>query len=136
VHKSRCRNTGEERGAAKDRKTTVGGLMSREVPKKRHRDRIPAGFGSTFRVGKWLFHVTFLHLETRVVPASQSLGRCRSHSHSYCNSAYEGDEVYSHPRGAIHQLLSIVLKLRILVLLPVSTLPYIVKVKNQPTIGE
>jgi hypothetical protein len=34
------------------------------------------------------------------------------------------------PRGAIHQLLNIILKLRILVLLPVSTLTYVVKVKN------
>jgi hypothetical protein len=33
-------------------------------------------------------------------------------------------------RGAIHQLLNIILKLRILVLLPVSTLPYVVKVNN------
>jgi hypothetical protein len=33
-------------------------------------------------------------------------------------------------RGAIHQLLSIILKLRILVLLPVSTMPYVVMVKN------
>jgi hypothetical protein len=33
-------------------------------------------------------------------------------------------------RGAIHQLLSIILKLRILVLLPVSTMPYVVIVKN------
>jgi hypothetical protein len=33
-------------------------------------------------------------------------------------------------RGAIHQLLNIILKLRILVLLTVSTLPYVVKVKN------
>jgi hypothetical protein len=33
-------------------------------------------------------------------------------------------------RGAIHQLLSIFLKLRILVLLTVSTLSYVVKVKN------
>jgi hypothetical protein len=33
-------------------------------------------------------------------------------------------------RGAIHQLLSIILKLRILVLLPVSTLPYVVVVYN------
>jgi hypothetical protein len=32
--------------------------------------------------------------------------------------------------GAIHQLLNIILKLRILVSLPVSTLPYVVKVKN------
>jgi hypothetical protein len=32
--------------------------------------------------------------------------------------------------GAIHQLLSIILKLRILVLLPVSIMPYVVKVKN------
>jgi hypothetical protein len=31
---------------------------------------------------------------------------------------------------AIHQLLNIILKLRILVLLLVSTLPYVVKVKN------
>jgi hypothetical protein len=30
-------------------------------------------------------------------------------------------------RGAIHQLLSIILKLRILVLLPVSTLPNVIK---------
>jgi hypothetical protein len=37
---------------------------------------------------------------------------------------------YAEARGAIHQLLNIILKLRILVLLPVSTLPYIVKVKN------
>jgi hypothetical protein len=36
----------------------------------------------------------------------------------------------SRNRGAIHQLLNIVLKLRILVLLLVSTLPYVVKVKN------
>jgi hypothetical protein len=34
------------------------------------------------------------------------------------------------PSGAIHQLLNIILKLRILVLLPVSTLPYVVKVTN------
>jgi hypothetical protein len=33
-------------------------------------------------------------------------------------------------RGAIHQLLIIILKLRILVLLPVSTMPYVVIVKN------
>jgi hypothetical protein len=33
-------------------------------------------------------------------------------------------------RNEIHQLLGIILKLRILVLLPVSTLPYVVKVKN------
>jgi hypothetical protein len=33
-------------------------------------------------------------------------------------------------RGAIHQLLSIILNLRILVLLPVSTTPYVVIVKN------
>jgi hypothetical protein len=32
--------------------------------------------------------------------------------------------------GAIHQLLSIILKLRILVLLPVSTMLYVVIVKN------
>jgi hypothetical protein len=32
--------------------------------------------------------------------------------------------------GAIHQLLGIILKLRILVLLPVSTLRYVVNVKN------
>jgi hypothetical protein len=32
--------------------------------------------------------------------------------------------------GAIHQLLNIILQLRILVLLPVSTMPYVVKVKN------
>jgi hypothetical protein len=37
---------------------------------------------------------------------------------------------FSVARGEIHQLLSIILKLRILVLLPVSTLPYVVKVKN------
>jgi hypothetical protein len=37
---------------------------------------------------------------------------------------------YAVSRGAIHQLLSIILKLRILVLLPVSTMPYVVKVKN------
>jgi hypothetical protein len=34
------------------------------------------------------------------------------------------------PRGAIHQLLNIILQLRILVLLLVSTLLYVVKVKN------
>jgi hypothetical protein len=39
-------------------------------------------------------------------------------------------------RGAIHQLLSIILKLRILVSLPGSNLPYVVKVKNHPLIGE
>jgi hypothetical protein len=33
-------------------------------------------------------------------------------------------------RGAIHQFLNIILKLRILVLLPVSTMPYVVMVKN------
>jgi hypothetical protein len=32
--------------------------------------------------------------------------------------------------GAIHQLLSIILKLRILVLLPVSTMPFVVIVNN------
>jgi hypothetical protein len=40
------------------------------------------------------------------------------------------------PRGAIHQLFNIILKSRILVLLPVSTLPYVVKVKNHSEIGE
>jgi hypothetical protein len=39
-------------------------------------------------------------------------------------------------RGAINQLVSIILKLRILVLLPVSTLPYVLKVKNYSLIGE
>jgi hypothetical protein len=39
-------------------------------------------------------------------------------------------------RGAIHQFLRIVLKLRILVLLHVSNLPYVVKVKNYSLIGE
>jgi hypothetical protein len=38
--------------------------------------------------------------------------------------------------GAIHQCLRIILKLRILVLLPVSTMPYVVKVKNYSYIGE
>jgi hypothetical protein len=38
-------------------------------------------------------------------------------------------------RGAIHQLLSIIVKLRILVLLAVSNLPYVVKVKNYSLIG-
>jgi hypothetical protein len=33
-------------------------------------------------------------------------------------------------RGAIHQFLRIILNLRILVLLPVSTLPYVVRVKK------
>jgi hypothetical protein len=33
-------------------------------------------------------------------------------------------------RGAIHQLLSIIFKLRILVLVPVSTMPYVVTVQN------
>jgi hypothetical protein len=33
-------------------------------------------------------------------------------------------------RGAIHQLLSIILELRILVLLPVSTMPIILKLVN------
>jgi hypothetical protein len=39
-------------------------------------------------------------------------------------------------RGAIHQLLNIILKLRILVLSPVSNLPFVVKVKNYSLIGE
>jgi hypothetical protein len=39
-------------------------------------------------------------------------------------------------RGAIHQLLNIILKLRILVLLLVSTLPCVVKVNNYCYIGE
>jgi hypothetical protein len=38
--------------------------------------------------------------------------------------------------GAIHQLLSIILKLGILVLLLVSTIPYVVIVKNYSEIGE
>jgi hypothetical protein len=38
--------------------------------------------------------------------------------------------------GAIHQLLSIILKLRILVLSPLSNLPYVVTVKNYSLIGE
>jgi hypothetical protein len=37
---------------------------------------------------------------------------------------------------AIDQLLSIILKLRILVLLPVSNLPYVVEVNNYSLIGE
>jgi hypothetical protein len=32
--------------------------------------------------------------------------------------------------GAVHQFLRIIINLRILVLLPVSTLPYVVRVKN------
>jgi hypothetical protein len=40
------------------------------------------------------------------------------------------------PRGAIHQLLNIILKLRILVLLLVSAMPYVLKVKNYYLIGE
>jgi hypothetical protein len=39
-------------------------------------------------------------------------------------------------RCAIHQLFSIILQLRILVLLPVSTMPYVVTVKNCSQIGE
>jgi hypothetical protein len=42
----------------------------------------------------------------------------------------DGNSVGGDTRGAIHQLLSIILKLRILVSLPVSTLPYVVKFKN------
>jgi hypothetical protein len=38
--------------------------------------------------------------------------------------------------GAIHQFLNIILKLRILVLLPVSNLPYVVEFKNYSLIGE
>jgi hypothetical protein len=52
-----------------------------------------------------------------------------------CSSASEGDP-HLEAWGAIHQLLNIILKLRILVLLPVSTLPYVVKVKNYSLIGE
>jgi hypothetical protein len=43
---------------------------------------------------------------------------------------------YGKYRGAIHQLLSIILKLRILVLLPVSTLPYVLKFEIYSLIGE
>jgi hypothetical protein len=39
-------------------------------------------------------------------------------------------------RGAIHQFLRIILNIRILVLLPVSTLPYVDRVKNSSLIGE
>jgi hypothetical protein len=39
-------------------------------------------------------------------------------------------------RGRIHQLLSIILKLKIFVLLPVSHLPYVVKVKKYYLISE
>jgi hypothetical protein len=39
-------------------------------------------------------------------------------------------------RGAIHQLLNIILKLRILGFFPVSTLPYVVIVNNYFLIGE
>jgi hypothetical protein len=39
-------------------------------------------------------------------------------------------------RGAIHQLINIMLQFRSLVLLPVSTMPYVVKVKNNSYIGE
>jgi hypothetical protein len=38
-------------------------------------------------------------------------------------------DMFDNP-GAIHQLLNIILQLRILVLLFVSTLPYVVKAKN------
>jgi hypothetical protein len=45
----------------------------------------------------------------------------------YCSAPFSlSDAVW----GAIHQLLNIILQLRILVLLLVSTLPYVVKVKN------
>jgi hypothetical protein len=37
---------------------------------------------------------------------------------------------WTNNRGAIHQLLNIIIQLRILVLLVVSTLPYVVKVNN------
>jgi hypothetical protein len=46
------------------------------------------------------------------------------------------DNIPVGPWGAIHQLFSIILKVRILVLLPVSTLPYVLKVKNYSLIGE
>jgi hypothetical protein len=48
----------------------------------------------------------------------------------------EGTKLFSQRRpapgswGAIHQCLRIILKLRILVLIPVSTMPYVVEVKN------
>jgi hypothetical protein len=46
---------------------------------------------------------------------------------AYSSSPYIGQTT---SRGAIHQLLNIILKLRILVLLSLSTLPCVVKVKN------
>jgi hypothetical protein len=45
-------------------------------------------------------------------------------------------QFFGESRGGIHKLLSIILKLRILVLLPVLSLPYVVKVKNYSLIDE
>jgi hypothetical protein len=42
----------------------------------------------------------------------------------------EAEKLLDPKELAIHQLFNIILKLRILVLLPVSTMPYVVKVKN------
>jgi hypothetical protein len=53
--------------------------------------------------------------------------RVRERSRSRSSPRGKGDPS---SRGAIHQLLNIIIQLRILVLLLVSTLPYVVKVKN------
>jgi hypothetical protein len=55
-----------------------------------------------------------------------------------CCTAYRSktQKVHLGVWGAIHQLLSIILKSRILVLLLVSTLSYVAKVENYSLIGE
>jgi hypothetical protein len=44
--------------------------------------------------------------------------------------SYRKSDTFPQVWGAIHQLLGLILKLRILVLLPVSNLPYVVNVNN------
>jgi hypothetical protein len=78
-------------------------------------------------------------------PLSSQLGRITALSNvsaavqtttTTAEMATGGVSSISEDRGAIHQLLSIILKLRILVLLPVSNLHYVLKVKNYSLIGE
>jgi hypothetical protein len=54
------------------------------------------------------------------------------------SSQHKAKPVFTSQRawGAIHQLLNIILQLRILVLLPVTTLAYVVKGMNCSQIGE
>jgi hypothetical protein len=74
-----------------------------------------------------ILHITFLGLDN-----SRELvyGHCRQMLLNLLIVLCDHNDHLAVSRGAIHQLLNIILQLRIFVLLPVSTLSYVVQVKN------